>query len=129
MQHINNSYIRYANCWEDADLLLPALDIGPQDTVLSIGSAGDNSFSLLSQAPHRVIAVDVNAAQLHLIALKKAAFLVFDYSTFLDFLGFRPHENRVEYFAFGTFQEPHRAIICPKNHRSPTRFLYPSMGQ
>ena len=42
------SFIRYAQCWEDADILLEALDIGEGDVCLSIASAGDNSLSLLS---------------------------------------------------------------------------------
>ena len=34
--------IRYGQVWEDADILLKALDIQPNDTCLSIASAGDN---------------------------------------------------------------------------------------
>ena len=40
--------IRYANCWEDADVLLDALQPKPGDRILSIASAGDNSLSLLA---------------------------------------------------------------------------------
>ncbi len=39
------SQIRYAQCWEDADVLLDALDVQAGDTCLSIASAGDNSLS------------------------------------------------------------------------------------
>ncbi len=100
-KHLNNvshDYIRYANCWEDADVLLEALQVAPGDKVLSIGSGGDNSFSLLTGNPERVVAVDINAAQLNLIALKKAAFQALDYDSFLEFLGFKTCINRWELF-------------------------------
>lgn len=86
--HIRHNYIRYANCWEDADVLLRGLDIQPGNRVLSIGSAGDNSFSLLTADPEIVVAVDINPVQLRLIELKKAAFLTLEHSEFLVFLGF-----------------------------------------
>ena len=38
--------IRYAQCWEDADVLLDALQVEPGDTCLSIASAGDNTLAL-----------------------------------------------------------------------------------
>ncbi len=98
LDEINNDYIRYSNCWEDADLLLSLLDIKKDDKVLSIGSAGDNSFSLLSKAPKKVVAVDVNPAQLHLIKLKKAAFQTLDHEEFISLLGFKPCDNRLQLF-------------------------------
>ena len=41
------SIVRYAQVWEDADVLLEALDVQPGDTCLSIASAGDNTLALL----------------------------------------------------------------------------------
>lgn len=90
--------IRYANCWEDADILLKGLDPAPGSRILSIGSAGDNSFSLLTTNPELVVAVDVNRIQLHLIALKKAAIAELEYEEVLAFLGFRDVEHRLQYF-------------------------------
>jgi len=54
------SLIRYAQCWEDADVLLEALDIRPGHVCLSIASGGDNTLALLSRRPERVLAVDRN---------------------------------------------------------------------
>ena len=85
----------YTNCWEDADLLLKALNPGKNDWILSIGSAGDNSFSLLSRSPKRVIVYDIWLPQLHLIELKKAAFNFLEYTDFLAFLGFNESNNRL----------------------------------
>ena len=42
--------IRYAQCWEDADVLLAGLDVKPGDTCLSIASAGDNALALLARS-------------------------------------------------------------------------------
>src|SRR5437763_16682991 len=47
------SGIRYAQCWEDADILLAALEPGPGKRCLSIASAGDNTLALLSRNPER----------------------------------------------------------------------------
>ena len=52
------SAIRYAQCWEDADVLVAALDPQPGHVCLSIASAGDNALALLSRGPARVIAVE-----------------------------------------------------------------------
>lgn len=83
------SYLRYASCWEDADLLLHALDCPKGADILSIASAGDNSLSLLTTSPRKVTAIDTNPWQLHLLELKVAAFRQLDHTTMLQFLGFR----------------------------------------
>jgi len=94
MDNVKHNYIRYANCWEDADILLEGLQIEEGDNVLSIGSAGDNSFSLLTRHPSRVVVVDVNLTQLYLIELKRAGFLCLEYEELLGFLGFKASDNR-----------------------------------
>ena len=98
LHKVDHGYIRYANCWEDAELLLEALDVREGQRVLSIGSAGDNSFSLLLNAPELVLAVDINPLQLHLIELKKAAITVLDREACLAFLGFRASNERLATF-------------------------------
>lgn len=98
LKNVSHEYIRYSNCWEDADLLLEALQVAKGDRVLSIGSAGDNSFSLLTQDPEIVLAVDINPVQLHLIELKKAAILKLSHPQFLGFLGFEFSKKRRELF-------------------------------
>jgi len=96
LENVAHDYIRYANCWEDADLLVRALDVQEGELVLSIGSAGDNSFSLLANYPQKVVAVDINKAQLHLIALKKAAIQALDRNDYLQFIGFANSNKRLE---------------------------------
>lgn len=82
-------FIRYANCWEDPALLREAMEIDPSTICLSIASGGDNVLALLAFDPALVVAVDINAAQLACLDLKRAAILRLDHPAFLTFLGFR----------------------------------------
>lgn len=82
--------IRYAQCWEDADILLEALSVQAGDVCLSIASGGENSLSLLSQSPSKVIAVDCNPSQLAILELKAAAFRNLSHEELLRFLGSHP---------------------------------------
>ena len=97
-EKVSFDFIRYANCWEDADILLQGLNPHSGSKILSIGSAGDNSFSLLITNPEIVVAVDVNKIQLYLIELKKVCIQYVSYSDLLSFLGFRHSEKREEMF-------------------------------
>lgn len=81
--------LRYAQCWEDADLLLEALDIQPHHTCLSIVSGGDNTLALLSRSPQRVIALDFNPAQIACLELKVAAFAQLSHPELLVLVGSR----------------------------------------
>jgi len=97
-KNTNHSYLRYANCWEDADVLLEGLNIQQTDSIISVASAGDNTFSILSKSPQQVVAVDINTVQLFLTELKKACFLTLRHSEFLEFLGFNTSTNRLALF-------------------------------
>src|SRR5438045_1738833 len=90
---VDFTQIRYAQCWEDADVLLEGLNIGEGDVCLSIASAGDNSFSLLTRNPAKVIAVDLNAAQLACVWLRKAAYARLEHGELLQLLGSRPCDD------------------------------------
>ncbi|MBD3883140.1 DUF3419 family protein [Phormidium tenue FACHB-886] len=95
--HAKFSYIRYAQCWEDTDILLKALAIQPGDTCLSIASAGDNTLALLSQNPERVIAIDLSAAQLACLELRVAAYRELNHSELLILIGAKPGERQPLY--------------------------------
>jgi S-adenosylmethionine-diacylglycerol 3-amino-3-carboxypropyl transferase len=86
--------IRYAQVWEDADILTDALALKPGDTVVSIASAGDNAFALLAEGCERVIAVDLNPAQLACVRLRKAAYQRLSHEAFLELMGSRPSARR-----------------------------------
>lgn len=93
------SGLRYAQCWEDADVLLDALDIGPEHVCLSIASAGDNTLAMLARSPDRVIAIDMNPAQLACLELRVAAYAVLDHDALLELLGFRSSTRRASLYA------------------------------
>ncbi|HWE47183.1 MAG TPA: DUF3419 family protein [Caulobacteraceae bacterium] len=86
--------IRYAQVWEDADVLLAALRVTPGDTVVSIASAGDNALALLTRRPARVIAVDLSAAQLACVRLRVAAYRTLSHAELLELMGSRPSVRR-----------------------------------
>lgn len=86
--------IRYASCWEDADLLIKALNIKEGGTYLSIASAGDNSLSLLTKRPSLVLAIDINPVQLACVEIRKIAFQKLSYEELLVFLGVNQGNDR-----------------------------------
>ncbi len=85
--------IRYANSWEDADVLCEALRPAPGKRMLAIASAGDNAFAMLAEGAE-VVAADLSAAQLALVELKRAAIRQLDDDALLGFLGVSAIRNR-----------------------------------
>jgi len=97
-RHADFSTIRYAQTWEDADILLEALNIQSGDTCVAIASAGDNVLSMLSQNPGRVIALDINPAQLSCLELRVAAYRALEHHELLEFIGSRPSQQRTRLY-------------------------------
>lgn len=91
--------IRYAQVWEDADVLLDALDIQPGDSCLSIASAGDNAIALLTRHPARVVAIDLSPAQIACVELRAAAYRTLDHAQLLELVGSRPSDRRPALYA------------------------------
>ena len=85
--------IRYANVWEDADILCDALQPLSGKHLLSIASGGDNAFALVAEGAD-VTAVDLSAAQLYVCELKRAAILHFSDEEVLQFIGIRDGLDR-----------------------------------
>ncbi len=92
------SIIRYAQVWEDADILLEGLGIQPNDICLSIASAGDNALAMLAKNPAKVIALDLNLAQIFCLEMRVAAYQVLSHAELLEFMGSRPSDNRIVYY-------------------------------
>jgi S-adenosylmethionine-diacylglycerol 3-amino-3-carboxypropyl transferase len=86
--------IRYAQVWEDADILVAALRPKAGDTVVSIASAGDNAMALLAEGAERVIAVDLNPAQLACVRMRAAMYKLHSHGEFLELMGSRPSGRR-----------------------------------
>lgn len=93
-QRTDFSRIRYAQCWEDADLLCEGLSPTGRHC-LSIGSAGDNSFALLAAGARSVTVAEMNPAQVACIELRKAGYLALDHPGLLQLLGLQPCEDRL----------------------------------
>jgi len=92
------SAIRYAQCWEDADILVAALEPGPGKRCLSIASAGDNSLALLAGFPDYVLAVDLSPAQLACLELRVAAYRELQHGELLQLIGSIPSEHRAAFY-------------------------------
>jgi S-adenosylmethionine-diacylglycerol 3-amino-3-carboxypropyl transferase len=86
--------IRYAQLWEDADVLTGALSGPSGRTFISICSGGDNALAMLLLDPARIIAIDLSAAQLECLKLRIAAMRTLDHGGFLELLGARPSYRR-----------------------------------
>ncbi|KAM5491173.1 hypothetical protein MaudMau93_002196 [Microsporum audouinii] len=88
----NDEYI-YAFTWEDSRVDKELLNLGPDDKVLAITSAGDNILSYLMQSPARVHAVDLNPTQNHLLELKAASYTALSYEDFWKIFGEGKHPD------------------------------------
>lgn len=64
------SKVYFSSVWEDYLSLREGLNLSENDVVLSVSSSGDNIFNFLSDRVKKVIAVDINPAQLNLVKLK-----------------------------------------------------------
>ena len=87
-------HIRYAQLWEDADVLCAALGKREGGTLVSICSAGDNALAMLTLDPARVVVVDLSPAQIACLRLRIGAFRGLEHAEFLELMGSRPSERR-----------------------------------
>jgi S-adenosylmethionine-diacylglycerol 3-amino-3-carboxypropyl transferase len=108
LKEARHDYIRYANVWEDARVMLQGLQAQSGAKHLSIASGGDNALMLLLTDPECVVAVDINHPQLALCALKKAAIRHLDCADYQKFIGFQEADDRLD-----TYQEL-RSTLSPQ---------------
>ena len=80
----------FAQVREDPRIETEALGAGPDDTAVVVSSGGCTALSLLAGGAGRVVAVDLNAAQNHLVELKALALARLDAGRAVAFLGGRP---------------------------------------
>jgi S-adenosylmethionine-diacylglycerol 3-amino-3-carboxypropyl transferase len=98
-QRADFSAIRYAQCWEDADILFAALEPAPGKRCLSIASAGDNTLALLAGSPDYVLAVDLSPAQLACLELRVAAYRDLQHLELLQLIGSVPCQDRARLYS------------------------------
>ena len=65
MTSIGKKKIIYNISWEDPAIDHTVMHMNGDDVVLTISSAGCNVLDYLCEGPKKIIAVDMNAAQLH----------------------------------------------------------------
>jgi S-adenosylmethionine-diacylglycerol 3-amino-3-carboxypropyl transferase len=87
-------HIRYAQLWEDADVLTEALGDVSGGTLVSICSAGDNALAMLTLDPAKVVVVDLSPAQIACLRLRIGAFRTLTHREFLELMGARPSARR-----------------------------------
>lgn len=109
---VHRSNLVYNTCWEDPRLDRVALQLGPDDTIVVITSAGCNTLDYVLQEPKHVYAVDMNPRQNALLELKLAAIRQLDYETFFSLFG----RGRVDK-AKALYRESLREELTPLSRR------------
>ncbi len=114
------STLNYTACNEDWESERAALRITTDDEILCVTASGDRPLHLLLDNPAKVVAVDMNQTQNHLLGLKLAAIKTLDYGGYAGFLGLKPEPARralgAKVLASCTpgvrrFWETHRALL------------------
>jgi S-adenosylmethionine-diacylglycerol 3-amino-3-carboxypropyl transferase len=77
----------YNTCWEDPLLDHAALDLGPDDRVMVITSAGCNALDYALAGPRQIYAVDLNPRQNALLELKIAGIKRLAFEDFFAMFG------------------------------------------
>jgi S-adenosylmethionine-diacylglycerol 3-amino-3-carboxypropyl transferase len=80
----------FAQVREDPTLEIEALEPKPGETLVVVGSGGCTALSLVAAGAGRVVCVDVNRTQNHLIELKATAVASLDAESAIAFLGGAP---------------------------------------
>lgn len=84
---VHKTNLVYNTCWEDPRLDRVALELGPEDIVTVITSAGCNALDYALCEPKRVHAVDMNPRQNALLELKMAGIRELSYEEFWQMMG------------------------------------------
>jgi S-adenosylmethionine-diacylglycerol 3-amino-3-carboxypropyl transferase len=86
--------LNYSSVNEDWRTETAALRLSAEDLVLCVTGSGSRPLDLLAAAPARVVAVDLNPAQSHLLALKVQALLRLPFDQYVAFLGLSQADRR-----------------------------------
>ncbi|MDX2306945.1 MAG: DUF3419 family protein [Hyphomicrobium sp.] len=96
----------YPQIWEDPDVDMEAMELGPDKRMLVIASGGCNAMSYLRDNPKEIVAVDLNPAHVALLRFKVAAAQHLpDYKTYFDMFGAANKASNVD--AYDTYVAEH----------------------
>ena len=84
---VHGKNLVYNTCWEDPRLDRVALQIGPNDAIAMITSAGCNALDYALCEPRRIDCVDLNPRQNALLELKIAAIRRLEHEDFFNMFG------------------------------------------
>lgn len=112
-QLIYRHHLIYNACWEDPRVDRVALDLGADDVILVITSAGCNVLDYALLEPQQIYAVDMNFRQNALLELKLAGIQALDFAQFFAMFGHGRLEN---------YQELYQRQLRPR--LSPVAQLY-----
>lgn len=110
---IHSRNLIYNQCWEDPALDNEVLNIGPDDRLVMITSAGCNALDYLLQDPATIQCVDVNPHQNALLELKIAAIQALPYEQFFEMFAMgriRDHRKIYREFLRDRLSQSARAI-------------------
>ncbi len=110
--------IRYAQLWEDADILTQALGECKDQTLVSICSAGDNALAMLTLDPKRLVVVDLSSSQIACLKLRIGAYQTLKHNEFLQLMGARPSAKRIALLAKATANLDRETQVFWKLHVS-----------
>lgn len=92
------SKLVFTQSWEDPECDHKALKIKKDEVLVAITSGACNVLGFLQFDPAKIYAIDINAAQSFLLALKMAAIKSLEYEDFIGFSGLTDCHNRLELF-------------------------------
>lgn len=81
-KYVHGNYLVYNTCWEDPRLDREVLELGGEDELVLITSAGCNALDYALDGPRRIHAVDMNFRQNALLELKLAGIRNLDHDQF-----------------------------------------------
>lgn len=91
--------LMFTQSWEDPACDLEWLALSGGETLFAITSGGDNVLEFLLTDPARIISVDINPLQSHLVELKMAAFRTLSHPQMLNILGVRHDTDPKQLYA------------------------------
>jgi len=94
----HEKWILYSTSDEDNTSELRALNITPNDHIISVTGSGCRTLSLLTQNPRSVVSVDYSPGQNYLLELKLAAIRSLSYDALLQFFGVDESKSRWKTF-------------------------------
>lgn len=95
---VHGNHLIYNTCWEDPRLDRIALEMGPEDNVLVLTSAGCNALDYALAGAGHIHAVDLNPRQNALLELKLAGIRRLEFEQFFQLFGLGNAPEHREYY-------------------------------